>query len=412
MTAAVVIVGGGKAGALHYRAYRQMARAGVLPLDGVVLVDPHGEPAPELAGLVREAGAQLDTFETRAALMTSPRQPDLATAIVDLCAPASVLVNALRDYYASGFRRFLVEKPFLVTAEDEADVRHILSTSQVVLVRNYLFSGVHRVVRTMLQTYDLQPLVCITNFSKDRRADSARGRGAASGAQAPTVFEIEMPHQLYIGADLTGAPAVLEHAEATDMVTTAGIVAHQGRGVIVGRSDRDCVFVHYSDLEHPTVVRTLDLICQGGLSIQATYSPICEELRDVSAGVVLTKGDAVLQKRLFTEDNNMLATVADAYATLTGSSPGRTGIEDAMRQSEVIRLAIAGQAAAVDKARSSRADLMQDLVARSFTLGLDGTAPTEMLHLLNERRRQRFASLLPTMDPFGGAASAAAPRAR
>ncbi|MFE9775785.1 hypothetical protein ACFYOV_29835 [Streptomyces sp. NPDC005931] len=392
----LVIVGAGKAGSLHYRAYSHLARSGLLDRGRIQFLDPARRAGLELAALLRRDRIVERVVAEREEL--APTAPE--STIVDLCLPSRTLAASLLEWWRAGYRKFVIEKPFTVPPELVDDVRRVLATSQAVLVRNYLHSQVHGAVRELIDLYDLDPVLCVTNFSKDRRADNLRGRGA-SGADSPTVFEVEMPHQLYIGTDLLGEPAGVEYAEDRDPTTARdGTPLRLGEGVLVGRAARGAAFVHYSNLHHPTIVRSLDLFSRGGLSIHATYAPICEELSDIKAGVMLCRGSTLIGKKLFTSDDNMLGMISSAFTTLSSAAPAQVDLDEVLRNSALIRSAVADPPGhRPGSGAQARGDVLQGWVADSFKLGLGAGVGQAFLSFLEQRQRARIAGVLPALDP-------------
>ncbi|WP_103533563.1 hypothetical protein [Streptomyces sp. SM11] len=391
----LVIVGAGKAASLHYRAYSHLARSGLLNRGRVQFLDTTRRAGPELAALLRRDRIAERVVAGRQEL--APTAPE--STIVDLCLPSRSLAPVLLDWWHAGYRKFVIEKPFTVPPELVDDVRLVLATSQAVLVRNYLHSQVHRAVRELIDLYDLDPVLCVTNFSKDRRADNLRGRGASSTA-APTVFEVEMPHQLYIGTDLLGEPAQVEYAEDLDPMTAPdGTPLRLGEGVLVGRAARGAAFVHYSNLHYPTIVRSLDVFSRSGLSIHATYAPICEELADIKAGVMLCRGSTVINKKLFTSDDNMLGMISSAFAALSSAAPAQVDLDEVLRNSDLIRSAVDDPPGHRPGSGAARGDVLQGWVADSFKLGLGAGIGQAFLAFLEQRQRARLAGVLPALDP-------------
>jgi hypothetical protein len=393
----VVVVGAGKAGSLHYRAYSRLARSGLLARERVQFVDHAGAPGPDLAALLRRDGYRAPVVTGRDRLAPHP----VEATIVDLCLPSRSLAAVLVEWWRAGYRKFVVEKPFTIPPESADAVREVLAGSQVVLVRNYLHSRVHETVREFMALFALEPVLCLTNFSKDRRADNLRRRGASPTA-SPTVFEVEMPHQLYIGADLLGPTQSVRHVEDRDTTTAQGEVLRLGEGLIVGRAERGASFVHYSNLHHPTIVRSLDLICRGALSVHAAYAPICEELSDIKAGVMLCRGSTVLSKKLFTHDDNMLGMISSAFTTLSTGIGGKADFEEVLRASAIITSAVEGTPDTGREAVSAGSDVLQEWVVDSFTSGLGSGAGLAFLNYLERRQRTRLAGVMPALDPAFG----------
>ncbi|MEU0600381.1 hypothetical protein ABZ484_19375 [Streptomyces sp. NPDC006393] len=390
----VIVVGAGKAGSLHYRAYSRLARAGRLDPARIQFVDHAGRAGRELAALLAADALPERVVQSRAQVAGTPPE----STIVDLCLPSRDLAPALVEWWRAGYRKFVVEKPFLVPPDLAGEVGRVLASSSAVLVRNYLHSRVHRTVRELVARYDLAPLLCVTNFSKDRRADSRRRRGA-SGSGSPTVFEVEIPHQLYIGADLIGEVRSLDHVDETALAGDDGERLRLGEGVLLGRAASGASFIHYSNLRHPTIVRSLDLFCRDQLSVHATYTPICEEFADIKAGVILSRGDTVLAKHLFTEDDNMLAMISHAFETLSGTTGGRVDLEDVLRDNAVIASAVEGTPFRLRAPATARTDALQQWVVSSFRMGLEAGIGRSFLEHLEHCRRERLTEVLPALAP-------------
>jgi predicted dehydrogenase len=122
-----------------------------------------------------------------------PPPPDLPLrdAIVDVCTPTSVHTESLAWGYTRGARRFVVEKP--VAPEVSAWRRQLdaMPAAQVFVVHSYLFSEAFRIAcDAMPEARD----ITIT-FTKDRRDDDHRGRGAGPDGRLPHLLHIEGPHQ-------------------------------------------------------------------------------------------------------------------------------------------------------------------------------------------------------------------------
>lgn len=381
-------MGAGKAGWLHSRAFAKLARLGREAPSRVQFLDHTGRPGAEL-GL--EPGAVLVAASRDELAATRP-----AETIIDLCLPARSLAPALVDWWQAGYRKFIVEKPFLVPPDLSRDVGQVLASAQVVRIQNYLRSRAHGAVRKLMRLYGLEPTLCVTNFSKDRRADNQRGRGA-SVAGAPTIFEIEIPHQLYIGADIIGKVHSLDYAQDRGPASGHAAQARLGECVLVGTSASGAHFVHYSNLQNPTIVRSLDVFCRDDFSLHAVYAPVCEELADIKAGVILSRGDHVLVKQLFTEDDNMLGMIADAFMTLSGRSGGRVSLDDVLRDEAVIRAANANVTWSSAEGVESRADVIERWIVDSFRSGLEADVGRSLLRYLEYRQRQLLTDLLPAL---------------
>lgn len=116
---------------------------------------------------------------------------DWSDTIVDICTPTAIHTSCLEQMYALGARHFVVEKPAATDAPSWRAQVSAMPDAQIFVVHNYLFSDAFRICRDMIS----EPVEISTIFNKDRTADDARGRGAASDGQLAHVLHIEAPHQ-------------------------------------------------------------------------------------------------------------------------------------------------------------------------------------------------------------------------
>lgn len=387
----IVIAGAGKAGFLHCSAYFKMHRQGMCDIRRVRLVDPTGKPGPDLADFLAREGLSLPVHADPADL--PPLDPD--HTIIDLCLPSRLLARGLREWAARGFRKFVVEKPLLVSPEDQ-DVFELVRSRSVILVQNYLHSKVHKCICRLIADHDLRPLMILTNFSKDRRQDSARGRAFADGI-VPSVFEIEMPHQLYIGNHLGGPMTGIYHLDARDMVIGDRVLSNHGEGVVVGSNADGNLFVHYSSLAADRVVRSIDIFFRDDYCLHGIYAPICENLNDLKAGVILRKGKATLAQHVFVSgDDNMLGMIRHAYVSLRDDRREYFADADELRSSAcILQSLIANQMPPnLPSVPPQGLGFWQRWMLSVFRTTADGPQPRAFLDFVRGNARAHFGDLL------------------
>lgn len=141
-------------------------------------------------------------------MLASGVSPD--EIIVDICTPTASHCETMLLGYKMGVRRFIVEKP---AASSEHEWNSLISTfdntyTRIYTIHNYLYSRAFSALLQYQKRSNLKPVEFVLVFNKDRRKDSANGRGMALGGNLPTVFQIEVPHALSLGAGLIGKLSV------------------------------------------------------------------------------------------------------------------------------------------------------------------------------------------------------------
>ena len=84
-----------------------------------------------------------------------------------------------------------------------------------------------------------------SNFSKNRIANSTKGRGMSNNVV--TCYNIEMPHQFYMCQELLGCVPKLLYKQANDMVYEDIVLKNHGSGVLIIDNRGETSYL-YSDL--------------------------------------------------------------------------------------------------------------------------------------------------------------------
>lgn len=151
--------------------------------------------------------------------------------IVDICTPTDSHVDMMLRAHALGATKFVVEKPAAMSTGEWREARREVADADIFVVQNYLFSTVFAELRNMIRTRGLAIRQVRSRFDKDRRRDSANGRGADRNGVLPHVFRVELPHQLYLANALLG-PLDVMAAAAQPMNLDGHTYADHGAGSI------------------------------------------------------------------------------------------------------------------------------------------------------------------------------------
>ncbi|PSU02616.1 hypothetical protein C9J03_23245 [Photobacterium gaetbulicola] len=405
MENSIVILGAGKAGYLHFNSYYKLYKSNVLNISKVIIIDPKGEPGIDLHNLFTKENISPKIYKSLELVEKDIERLDRSNTIIDLCLPSGVLSDEFLNWYDYGFRRFILEKPFVNLNNDDQLVSDRINNAKVIMMKNYLHSKVHHTVKDIINKFSLDPLVSVTNFSKDRRFDSSSGR-AFSNSRTPSVFEIEIPHQIYLSEDLFGDTDNFLLVKSEDMLVGHEKIPNHGVGVVVGKHECGSISINYSNLQYHRVTRSLDIIFKDQFYLHAIYAPICDELSDVKAGVILSKASNVLEKHLFVGgDDNMLEMLKFAYLSqvhddIYAFSTGADVIYSSDKMKEVIQKGCdVYQPDRVDNI--SDLDLLQRWVIDSFRNDFEPSS-NSFISFIEDIKVEHFSNLLPAMALTNG----------
>lgn len=311
----VVIVGAGKAGFLHFNSYYKLYRIGLVDLTKIFFVDTTGSFGVDISKLIHITARSYKVYKTFDSLLNEEQLVPENT-IIDLCIPRGTFTKSMQTISKYGFSNFLVEKPFVIFEEsrESNQFNKLLSKVKIIKIENYLHSKVHKAIKHLIDKYNLELSTVVTNFSKNRQSESLQGRAFRLGEAPPSVFEIEVPHQIYICNDLFGDIDELIHVYSKDMIVDGNIIKKHGEGLVVGKNSQNALYIHYSNLCFNRVYRTIDIFFKNNYYLHGIYVPVCEDELGVKAGVVLSNGSQVIESYFFDDDDNMLDMISYAFS--------------------------------------------------------------------------------------------------
>ncbi len=294
----VVVVGCGTQAANHLACLAKLRRTHRVRIAG--LVDPcaaNGERCrAALEGL---------RFDVRDVLMARSlaelaEHLDLSTAIVDIVTPNRLHYATAAEAVEHGARRLIVEKPLAHTLAEAK--RFLQLEAQVFVLENYLFSDVTRTVRDIVEAEGLKPLFVKTEFSKDRRAHSASGRGMTAG-YVPHVFTVEMPHQVAIVSCILGDTGQVTDAWHHDMILSDGRIADHGEGALTLLHHRRVPSYNFSCLQGfrhlASTYRCVKVYCEDRITVCGYYSTTV----DLDGAVHVYRSNRLLRQVALKDDS-------------------------------------------------------------------------------------------------------------
>ncbi|VEJ53262.1 Uncharacterised protein [Pragia fontium] len=396
----IILLGAGKAGYLHLNSYLKMIDSQTLPDVEFLFVDPGMTPGKDLLKLCEEKKQRLKIWPTLEALIHDNHIYDRENDIIDLCLPSAILFDEFCHALKLGFKKIIIEKPILIREGINSEIVSLIKNADVFMVRNYLYSFVQYKIKELLQEFEILPEMLLTNFSKNRVQESFSGR-AFTREHAPTAFEIEIPHQLYIADDIFGQSGRTIYSMAEDMVKNDECINSHGLGVVIDYFGKNKVAIHYSNLQHSEITRTLDIFCSNDYTIHSIYSPICEELNDIKASVVLLRGNRIVKKYLCIErDDNMYNMFSFAIDALINHRKDRLStINDLIYTSERLLNIIDKSRKQEDRLQEEIHNIDLNLVYKLMINNyvLNGDAKNAMNNFIEQVNINKFNEILPSM---------------
>jgi predicted dehydrogenase len=290
----VIIVGAGKAGYLHYNSYLKLKEKGSLYIVDIKNKTKYFENI-KIYSSIEEV------------IEMSNLNPN--NIIVDICAPYKCFIKIINNCLRLGLYNILVEKPFIIE-ENFFDNKEKLN---IYMIQNYLFSKLTQDAKKYIEENKLNIETIITNFSKNRINDSKNGR-AFSDNNATTIFEIEIPHQIYIANFLLDKVDrnKLMYISANDLVIDGNIYKNHASGIAIINKDNRLV-IHEGNMTSTSVVKRITLICQDGYVLNIDYF-LYNDLTILKNGCLrILKDGTIIKEILYDEDDNMFKNIEYVY---------------------------------------------------------------------------------------------------
>lgn len=292
------MVGCGRQGQLHLRCLARLREDFEVRVVGLVDRDLHRAQA------VREGLPRLGLASTEvvvaADLADVARAVDLSTTLVDVVTTNSSHHAVTTSAAAQRARAIIVEKPL---ADSVEHARRICALDRPVYVmENYVFSVISHFADDYVRDRGLTPRLVKTEFSKDRRRESAEGRGMLAG-YSPHVFDVEIPHQIALAGYLLGPWESVCDAWCHDMILPDGRITDHGEGAITLLHRGGATSYNFSCLQGfhhlSTTYRTARIYCDDGTNVFCYYPSTI----DLAGSVLVYRGDQLVERHAFVDDS-------------------------------------------------------------------------------------------------------------
>jgi len=290
----VIIVGAGKAGYLHYNSYAKLKDKGT-----IYIVDIKGSS---------KYFENIKIYNSIEQVMEI-NQLDITNTIVDICVPYKSFKEVIENCLKLGLNNVLVEKPFIIE-DNFFDDKENLNIS---MIQNYLYSPLTIDAKNYIVQNNLNIETVITNFSKNRINDSKSGR-AFSNNHSTTIFEIEIPHQVYITNYLLGKTTAnkLLYISASDLEIENNCYKNHATGIAILSKDSKTV-IHESNMTSDTIYKGITVICENGYVLNLDYI-LYSGLQVIKNGSLkIYKEGSLIKELLYEKDDNIFKNIEYIY---------------------------------------------------------------------------------------------------
>ncbi len=264
----IILIGCGKAGSLHCKCYSKLKE---LNIKIAALIDSNPRRLKRFHSLYKEFN-EGESPLAASSLEEVSKQMNIEDAVLDLCIPNDAHYECAKEACDLGARRIMIEKPIANSVTDAKKIEKL--NANISIAENYVYSKVTEQLRNTIEKQNLKPRFVRTEFSKDRRSDTANGRGFLKKG-APHVFTVEVPHQLAIANYLFGNPVDNFGAWCEDMIVENNRFYEHGEGAITLLHEKGPISYNFSCLDGyrhlPMRHRSVLIHCENGIKINAHY---------------------------------------------------------------------------------------------------------------------------------------------
>lgn len=225
-----------------------------------------------------------------------------ADTVIDICTPKSAFTKVIEECEKFGFKNIIVEKPFVVNNDYFANK----SDLKILMIKNYDYSLLTNYAKNYISKNKLKITDIYTNFSKNRIDDSFSHRGMINENDIPTVFEVEMPHQIYLANYFKEMPKKeFIIVKALDMKKDNISLKKHGYGYI-SYKNRNIRVCHESDLTSNILQKTMSIVCNKNTVINISYCLYDKNIKMINKGIVEIISNGEINIKEFSEDDNVL----------------------------------------------------------------------------------------------------------
>ncbi len=297
----VIIIGTGKAAHLHYNSYKKITNLGKL-----YFVDKYK---------VNSKFLDYDIYESIDEVLTT-NNINVKNVIIDVCTPRSQFETIIDKCMSLSLNNIIVEKPFIVSSnyfdnKEDLNIR---------MIENYLYSKITTFCKKFISKNNLKINSIYSNFSKNRIVDSGNGR-AMHNNSIPTVFEIEMPHQIYLTNYFVDSDTNINvrYIDSKAMIIDDKKLSRHGYGIIFADKNNTNI-IYESDLTSNTLQKKLILVCNNGISISLEYILYDLDMNKIKDGTIaIFQNNKLIKHYIIDEDDMMFYCIQEYYIKLSNN---------------------------------------------------------------------------------------------
>lgn len=294
----IVIVGCGTQAMKHLECYAKLRKKFDIRISG--LVDPEERHIEHCKDMLIKKSFDLSKTVAAASIDQIRKKTVLQHATVDIITPNHLHYSTAEAAMHYGAKNLIIEKPLahrLVEAKRFSGLN-----CNIGVMENYLFSALTKSIYDYVSLHLLSPIFVKTEFSKDRRLDSAGGRGTGD-AYVPHVFEVEMPHQIAIVRHILGAIDEISDAWHHDMILPDGRISNHGEGAITLMHANKIPSYNFSCLQGfrhmPINYRNIRIYCSDKTKIIGFYPTTM----DLDASLFIYKENRMVHREVLKDDS-------------------------------------------------------------------------------------------------------------
>lgn len=291
----IIIVGTGKAALLHYNSYRKLKNKGKIYFTDI-----------------KNHSNYISNSKIYSTIQECIESNDLEinNLIVDICTPKSEFLTIIENCKDMGIKDVLVEKPFVI---DKKSLTR-LNDMNIVMVENYLFSKLTRIIKDYLDENDKKIDLIYTNFSKNRISESIAGRGYNSDVTLN--YEIEIPHQIYLTQYFLNNPINIQNniTCSRDLKIGDVLLENHGYGLIISKYN-DINIIYESNLTTVITQKRIVICTKDGYTIEGNYAIYSKKLKLMKpANMSVYYNGKIIYYEVIEEDDNFTYFIDAAYS--------------------------------------------------------------------------------------------------
>ena len=230
--------------------------------------------------------------------------------IIDICTPKSEFLKIIENCKKLGIKNILVEKPFVI---DKKTLMR-LNNMNIVMVENYLFSKLTRMIKNYIDKNNKTIDLIYTNFSKNRISESIAGRGY--NTKVTLNYEIEIPHQIYLTQYFLNNPNNIQNSITCSRDLKIGDVSleNHGYGLIISKCN-DINIIYESNLTSVITQKRIIICTKDGYTIEGNYAIYSRKLELIKpANMSIYYNGKIIYNEVIEEDDNFTYFIDAAYS--------------------------------------------------------------------------------------------------